>query len=272
MFMSETNHGDGACRSTTAAVFEEPLRDARESAERVRHIVRDLKIFSRSDEETKNAVDVRRVIESSLRMAWNEIRHRARLVKDYGDVPLVEGNEGRLGQVFLNLIVNAAQAIPEGRSSAGSQVYRYQYAAPATPSRTTNRNQVRPVTPSRASSSFGRLDSSNSRMSTTDTSSVSGTSAVVSDGWHLFRRREWRSTGTDRCQPPVRLIAAHGQRDAEVENLDEIGVAVALDELDVLRLQNAMDDALIVRRGRARPQRGFGDHRTRGSLTVKVAP
>jgi CheY-like chemotaxis protein len=49
-------------------------------------------------------------------MASNEIRHRARLVKDYGDVPPARGNESRLGQVFLNLIVNAAQAIPEGDS------------------------------------------------------------------------------------------------------------------------------------------------------------
>jgi CheY-like chemotaxis protein len=47
-------------------------------------------------------------------MAWNEIRHRARLVKDYGPLPHVEGSEARLGQVFLNLLVNAAQAIPEG--------------------------------------------------------------------------------------------------------------------------------------------------------------
>jgi len=44
------------------------------------------------------------------------IRHRARLVKDYGDVPFVDANEARLGQVFLNLIVNAAQAIPEGNT------------------------------------------------------------------------------------------------------------------------------------------------------------
>jgi len=47
-------------------------------------------------------------------MSWNEIRHRARLVKDYGDLPPVRANESRLGQVFLNLLVNAAQAIPEG--------------------------------------------------------------------------------------------------------------------------------------------------------------
>ncbi|HEV3031075.1 MAG TPA: response regulator [Polyangia bacterium] len=91
------------------------LRDARDGAERVRQIIRDLKIFSRApDEERRGPVEVQRVLESSLRMAWNEIRHRARLIKDYDPVPPVEANEARLGQVFLNLIVNAAQAIPEG--------------------------------------------------------------------------------------------------------------------------------------------------------------
>lgn len=95
-------------------VFDE-LSDSRESADRLRHIVRDLKIFSRAtDEEHRGAVNVESVLESSLRMAWNEIRHRARLVKDFGSVPAVEANEARLGQVFLNLIVNAAQAIREG--------------------------------------------------------------------------------------------------------------------------------------------------------------
>jgi PAS domain S-box-containing protein len=96
----------------------ECLGDAREAADRVRAIVRDLKMFSRAEEEVRRPIDVRRVIESSLRMAWNEIRHRAQLVKDYGDVPLVEANESRLGQVFLNLIVNAAQALPEGYADA----------------------------------------------------------------------------------------------------------------------------------------------------------
>jgi signal transduction histidine kinase len=91
------------------------LRDAREAAERVRLIIRDLKIFSRApDEERRGPVEVHRVLESSLRMAWNEIRHRARLIKDYEAVPPVDANEARLGQVFLNLVVNAAQAIPEG--------------------------------------------------------------------------------------------------------------------------------------------------------------
>jgi PAS domain S-box-containing protein len=93
------------------------LNDAREAAQRVRLIVRDLKAFSRSPgDEHMGSVDVQTTLESSLRMAWNEIRHRARLVKDYGEVPGVAAHEGRLGQVFLNLIVNAAQSIPEGRA------------------------------------------------------------------------------------------------------------------------------------------------------------
>ncbi|WP_394838189.1 ATP-binding protein [Pendulispora rubella] len=95
---------------------------AREGSERVRTIVRDLKTFSRADEETTTPIDVARVLDASVNMAWNEIRHRAQLVKEYGEVPPVEANESRLGQVFLNLLVNAAQAIPEGR--AGDNVIR----------------------------------------------------------------------------------------------------------------------------------------------------
>jgi len=49
-------------------------------------------------------------------MAWHEIRHRARLCKVLAEVPLVEANEARLGQVFLSLLLNAAQAIPEGEA------------------------------------------------------------------------------------------------------------------------------------------------------------
>ena len=91
------------------------LREAQQGAERVRQIVRDLKAFSRTDDAPPGPVDVHQVVDASINMAWNEIRHRARLVKDYQrDLPRALGNEARLGQIFLNLIVNAAQAIPEG--------------------------------------------------------------------------------------------------------------------------------------------------------------
>jgi PAS domain S-box-containing protein len=94
--------------------LRDEIHDARDGAERVRMIVRDLKIFSRSEEVKLGAVDVEQVLDSSLRLAWNEIRHRARLVKIFGQVPPVRANESRLGQVTLNLLINAAHAIPEG--------------------------------------------------------------------------------------------------------------------------------------------------------------
>jgi PAS domain S-box-containing protein len=90
------------------------LKHAGESAQRVRQTVKDLKLFSRPDERRNGCVDLRAILESSLRMAWNEIRHRARVVKDYEEVPFIAANESRMGQIFLNLLVNAAQAIPPG--------------------------------------------------------------------------------------------------------------------------------------------------------------
>jgi len=91
---------------------------AREGSERMRDIVRDLRTFTRAaDEEKRAAVDVRRVLDASINLAWNEIRHRARLVKQYDEVPPIVANEARLGQVFLNLVVNAAQALQVGAAS-----------------------------------------------------------------------------------------------------------------------------------------------------------
>jgi PAS domain S-box-containing protein len=90
------------------------LTDACEAADRVRRIVRDLRIFSRVDETKRAPVEIERVLDSAARMAWNEVRHRARLIKEYSKVPLVYANEARLGQVFLNLLINAAQAIDSG--------------------------------------------------------------------------------------------------------------------------------------------------------------
>jgi PAS domain S-box-containing protein len=92
----------------------EALAEAREGAARVKHVVRDLKTFSRADNERRAKMELRPVIESSLNMAFNEIKYRARVVKEYGRAPPVLANEARLGQVFLNLFVNAAHAIPEG--------------------------------------------------------------------------------------------------------------------------------------------------------------
>ena len=94
--------------------YQQVLEDAREGSERMRQIVRQLKVFSRVDDAHDEPVDLHRVLDSVTQMAASEIRPRARLVKQYGIVPAVRGNEGKLFQVFLNLVINAAHAIPEG--------------------------------------------------------------------------------------------------------------------------------------------------------------
>ncbi len=98
------------------ASLAQSLQQAVDGANRVKQIVRDLLTFSQGNVEHRGMVDVRGILESATQMAWHEIRHRARLVKSLAEVPPVEANEARLGQVFLNLLVNAAQAIPEGQA------------------------------------------------------------------------------------------------------------------------------------------------------------
>ncbi|WP_338866495.1 ATP-binding protein [Myxococcus stipitatus] len=95
--------------------MEEVLREAVDGAHRVRQIVRDLRTFSRGDDEVATAVNLQAVLESAITMARGELKMRAQIIRDYRDVPPVEGNEGRFGQVFLNLLINAAHAIPEGK-------------------------------------------------------------------------------------------------------------------------------------------------------------
>jgi CheY-like chemotaxis protein len=87
------------------------LHDALEGAERIRGIVLHVKTFSRAGDEHRTYVDVRSILDSSIKVVFSEIRQRARLVKEYGHTPLILANPGQLGQVFLNLLLNAAQAI-----------------------------------------------------------------------------------------------------------------------------------------------------------------
>jgi signal transduction histidine kinase/CheY-like chemotaxis protein len=84
--------------------------------QRVREVVRNLMTFSRGCVESSTLVDVRGVAESSIQMAMHEVMPRARMVRSLAEVCPVMGNEAQLGQVFLSLIVNAAQSIPDGES------------------------------------------------------------------------------------------------------------------------------------------------------------
>ena len=99
--------------------LKEMLGLALDGAERVRTIVRDLRTFSRDDDVPLMAVDVRRVLDAAINLAGSEIRQRARIVKQFEPVPGVRASEARLGQVFLNLLVNAAHAIPDERVAEG---------------------------------------------------------------------------------------------------------------------------------------------------------
>ena len=96
------------------APIREALSDAMLGANRISTAVSDLRAFSRADDESLEPVELPRIVEAAVAMAMNEIRHRARLVRDIQPSPRVRANEARLGQVLLNLLVNAAQAIPEG--------------------------------------------------------------------------------------------------------------------------------------------------------------
>jgi PAS domain S-box-containing protein len=90
------------------------LTEAQEGAERVCRIVADVKAFSRPEPDSRKWLDVRDVVDGALKMMQSLYPVRASIDRDYGAVPMLLANESRLGQLFLNLMLNAAQAIPEG--------------------------------------------------------------------------------------------------------------------------------------------------------------
>ncbi len=98
------------------------LEDALQGAARVAKIVRDMRVYAKAEDEPSQPVDVREPLKFALAVTEAELRHRARVVPDMGEVPRVMASEGRLGQVFVDLLTNAAHAIEEG--SAGSNEIR----------------------------------------------------------------------------------------------------------------------------------------------------
>jgi PAS domain S-box-containing protein len=102
---------DAAYVERLLAECAEALSEAQEGATRIRHVVGDLKTFARGQDTAEGLADVKRALESSLSLVMPELRHRARLNRHLEEVPPVRGNEARLGQVFLNLLMNASQAL-----------------------------------------------------------------------------------------------------------------------------------------------------------------
>jgi PAS domain S-box-containing protein len=107
-----------AAPADEVARLREALDGALHGASRVAAIVGQIRASSRPDVEERGPVDVRAVVDAALRVIHNELHHRARLVTELGDgaPAVVTGSSQRLEQVFLNLLVNAVQALPDGRA------------------------------------------------------------------------------------------------------------------------------------------------------------
>ncbi|MBI5533851.1 MAG: PAS domain S-box protein [Deltaproteobacteria bacterium] len=96
------------------ADVQDRFRDALNGSRRIKEIARGLGTFSRVQNDEVAPVDLRYPIESAINIAFNEIKYRARIVKDFCTSVPVLASEGRLAQVFLNLLINAAHAITDG--------------------------------------------------------------------------------------------------------------------------------------------------------------
>lgn len=89
------------------------IKDIREGAERSQKIVSDLKNFSRLDEADYKEVDIHQGINSTLNLLVNQYKHKVTIHKEYGSIPLISCYASQLNQVWMNLLVNASQAIQD---------------------------------------------------------------------------------------------------------------------------------------------------------------
>jgi two-component system NtrC family sensor kinase len=89
------------------------LPQSLEGVERVRQIVADLKSFSRDDESKRESADIHECINGALNIVWNELKYHVTLDKSFGSIPAIECYPRQLTQVFVNLLINAGQAIQD---------------------------------------------------------------------------------------------------------------------------------------------------------------
>ncbi|MBN1204826.1 MAG: HAMP domain-containing protein [Myxococcaceae bacterium] len=104
--------------SQTLREVAEALEEAGEGVQRIGRIVRELRTFARQDDqEERQVLELRPVVETALKLVSSTLRYRARVTQDFQETLPVKAHEQRLVQVLINLLVNAAQAIPEGRAA-----------------------------------------------------------------------------------------------------------------------------------------------------------
>jgi len=87
------------------------INESLDGAERIKKIVENLKSFSRMDETNYKEADINQCIESTINIVWNELKYKATVKKEYGSIPEIKCYPQELNQVFLNLLINASQAI-----------------------------------------------------------------------------------------------------------------------------------------------------------------
>lgn len=91
----------------------ELVAESRAGLDRVRKIIRDLRDFSHADESLWQDADLHAGIESTLNVVWNELKYKADVIREFGELPPVPCAPGQINQVVMNLLVNAAQAIED---------------------------------------------------------------------------------------------------------------------------------------------------------------
>jgi signal transduction histidine kinase/FixJ family two-component response regulator len=100
--------------TATMDEMREMLEDNLSGLERIRKVTRNLNVFSRVERDHVDKVRLNDVVDTACDLSFNDIRHRARLVKDLNEVPPIAGDESKLCQVLVNLLVNAAHSIEPG--------------------------------------------------------------------------------------------------------------------------------------------------------------
>jgi signal transduction histidine kinase len=114
----------GAPQGDPLGELTELLAEIRVGAERIRSVVEMLQKTSRRADDDLRWLDVNTVAKTAIAIAWNEIRHHARLRTEFSTLPAIFASEARLGQVFVNLLVNAAQSITAGAPEQNEIVVR----------------------------------------------------------------------------------------------------------------------------------------------------
>jgi signal transduction histidine kinase len=97
------------------------IRESQEGSERIRHIVQDLRDFSHADGGERSLADVNQCLESTARIVWPMMKHRVELARRYGELPAIWCRPMQLKQVFMNLLVNAYQAIEARVGQSGER-------------------------------------------------------------------------------------------------------------------------------------------------------